>query len=53
MLDLVSSAVEHLEANSDIHVTADYRRRVAAVLGARALKDAIAEASAGGGRALQ
>jgi len=42
--DLVRSATEHLDANADIHVTADYRRRAAAALGTRALEDAIAEA---------
>jgi len=42
--DVVGAATGHLEANSDMHVTADYRRRVAAVLGRRALEDAIAEA---------
>ncbi len=44
--DLVRSATENLEANSDLHVSAAYRRRAAAVLGARALEDAIAEARA-------
>ncbi|MGE5157533.1 MAG: FAD binding domain-containing protein [Gemmatimonas sp.] len=47
--DLVRSATEHLEANSDLQVSADYRRRAAAVLGTRALADAIAEARAAGG----
>ncbi len=47
--DVVRSATEHMEANSDLHVTADYRRRVAAVLGIRALEDAIAEARRGSG----
>ncbi|WP_407176841.1 FAD binding domain-containing protein [Bradyrhizobium sp. STM 3562] len=47
--ELVRSATEHLEANSDLHVSADYRRRAAAALGARALADAIAEARAAGG----
>ena len=47
--DLVRSATEHMEANSDLHVSADYRRRAAAVLGTRALEDAIAEARAADG----
>jgi CO/xanthine dehydrogenase FAD-binding subunit len=47
--DLVRSAAEHLDANSDLHVSADYRRRVATALGTRALEDAIAEARASGG----
>ncbi len=42
--DVVGAAIGYLEANSDVHVTADYRRRVASVLGTRALEDAIAEA---------
>jgi CO/xanthine dehydrogenase FAD-binding subunit len=47
--DLVRSATEHLEANSDMQVSADYRRRVAVTLGTRALEDAIAEARANDG----
>lgn len=47
--DLVRSATEHLEANSDLQASADYRRRVAGVLGTRALEDAIAEARTAGG----
>jgi CO/xanthine dehydrogenase FAD-binding subunit len=42
--DIVRAATEGLEAGSDLHATADYRRRVAAVLGTRALEDAFAEA---------
>jgi CO/xanthine dehydrogenase FAD-binding subunit len=42
--DIVRAATEDLEAGSDLHATADYRRRVAAVLGTRALEDAFAEA---------
>jgi CO/xanthine dehydrogenase FAD-binding subunit len=42
--DIVRAATEGLEASSDLHATADYRRRVAAVLGTRALEDAFAEA---------
>jgi CO/xanthine dehydrogenase FAD-binding subunit len=44
--DLVRPAIEHLEANSDMTVSADYRLRVAAVFATRALEDAIAEARA-------
>jgi CO/xanthine dehydrogenase FAD-binding subunit len=47
--DLVRPATEHLEANSDLTVSADYRRRVAALFATRALEDAIAEARAVGG----
>ena len=42
--DVVRAGTADLEASSDLHATADYRRRVAAVLGARALEDAFAEA---------
>jgi CO/xanthine dehydrogenase FAD-binding subunit len=42
--DIVRAATEGLEAGSDLHASADYRRRVAAVLGTRALEDAFAEA---------
>ncbi len=41
---LVRAATGALEATSDLHATADYRRRVAAALGARALEDAFADA---------
>lgn len=44
--DLVHEATEELEASSDLHATASYRRRVAAALGARALEDAFSEANA-------
>ena len=47
--DLVRAATEDLEASSDLHATASYRRRVAAVLGTRALEDAIADARAANG----
>jgi len=47
--DVVGAATLYLEANSDLHVTADYRRRVASVLARRALEDAIAEARAATG----
>ena len=42
--DLVASATEQLDANSDLHASREYRRRVAAALATRALEDAIAEA---------
>jgi CO/xanthine dehydrogenase FAD-binding subunit len=42
--DVVRGGTADLEASSDLHATADYRRRVAAVLGARALEDAFADA---------
>jgi CO/xanthine dehydrogenase FAD-binding subunit len=44
ILDIVHAATADLETSSDLHATAAYRRRVAAVLGARALEDAFAEA---------
>ena len=43
-------ATAMLDATSDLHASADYRRRAAAVLGARALTDAIANAQAEGRR---
>jgi CO/xanthine dehydrogenase FAD-binding subunit len=49
IVDLLRAATRDLEASSDLHATADYRRRVAAVLGARALEDAFAEARSGQG----
>jgi CO/xanthine dehydrogenase FAD-binding subunit len=42
--DIVRAATEDLEVSSDLHATADYRRRVASVLGIRALQDAFADA---------
>ena len=48
--DIVRAATEDLEASSDLHATASYRRRVAAVLGTRALEDAFADARARGVR---
>jgi len=42
--DVVRAGTADLEASSDLHATADYRRRVAAALGIRALEDAFAEA---------
>jgi len=49
--DVVRAATEGLEASSDLHATADYRRRVASVLGTRALEDAFAEARSRNGAA--
>jgi CO/xanthine dehydrogenase FAD-binding subunit len=49
--DFVRAATEDLEASSDLHATASYRRRVAAVLGTRALEDAFTEARGVGGAA--
>jgi CO/xanthine dehydrogenase FAD-binding subunit len=46
--DIVRAATADIEASSDLHASATYRRRVAAVLGTRALEDAIADARAGG-----
>ena len=42
--ELVRAATADLEASSDLHATADYRRRVAVTLGTRALEDAFADA---------
>lgn len=42
--DIVRAAAKDLEASSDLHASASYRRRVAATLGARVLRDAFAEA---------
>jgi CO/xanthine dehydrogenase FAD-binding subunit len=42
--DVVVAAPQHLDANSDLHASRDYRRRVAAALATRAVEDAIAEA---------
>jgi len=42
--DIVRAATEDLQTSSDLHATASYRRRVSAVLGTRALGDAIADA---------
>jgi CO/xanthine dehydrogenase FAD-binding subunit len=42
--DIVRAATEDLETSSDLHATADYRRRVASALGTRALEDAFADA---------
>jgi CO/xanthine dehydrogenase FAD-binding subunit len=42
--EIVRAATADLEASSDLHATADYRRRVAVTLGTRALEDAFADA---------
>jgi CO/xanthine dehydrogenase FAD-binding subunit len=47
--EVVRTATADLEASSDLHATADYRRRVAVTLGTRALEDAIADAASGNG----
>jgi CO/xanthine dehydrogenase FAD-binding subunit len=45
--DVVRAGTADLEASSDLHASADYRRRVALTLGTRALEDAFAEAGSG------
>lgn len=47
--EIVRAATADLEASSDLHATADYRRRVAVTLGTRALEDAFADARSGNG----
>jgi CO/xanthine dehydrogenase FAD-binding subunit len=47
--EVVRAATADLEASSDLHATADYRRRVAVALGTRALEDAFADAHSGNG----
>lgn len=47
--DIVRAATKALDASSDLHASADYRRRLAATLGIRALDDAFAEAASGHG----
>lgn len=42
--EIVRAATADLDASSDLHATADYRRRVAVTLGTRALEDAFADA---------
>lgn len=42
--DVVRAATQDIETSSDLHATADYRRRVAGVFGTRALEDAFADA---------
>lgn len=46
---VVRAATADLEASSDLHATADYRRRVAVTLGTRALEDAFSDARSGNG----
>ena len=45
--EVVRAATTDLEASSDLHASADYRRRVAVTLGTRALEDAFADARSG------
>jgi CO/xanthine dehydrogenase FAD-binding subunit len=47
--EIVRAATADLDASSDLHATADYRRRVAVTLGTRALEDAFADARSGNG----
>lgn len=47
--ELLRAAAKELEAGSDLHASAAYRRRVAVTLGTRALEDAFAEAASGHG----
>jgi CO/xanthine dehydrogenase FAD-binding subunit len=47
--EVVRAASADLEASSDLHATAHYRRRVAVTLGTRALEDAFADARSGNG----
>ena len=47
--EIVRAAAAELEASSDLHASSDYRRRVAATLGIRALEDAFAEAASAKG----
>jgi CO/xanthine dehydrogenase FAD-binding subunit len=47
--ELVRVGTKDLEASSDLHASASYRRRVAVTLGTRALTDAFAEARSGNG----
>jgi carbon-monoxide dehydrogenase medium subunit len=47
--DVARAAAQDLEASSDLHASASYRRRVAATLGIRALTDAFAEATSAQG----
>ncbi|SDS71370.1 FAD binding domain-containing protein [Bradyrhizobium canariense] len=51
--DIVRAATADLETSSDLHASAAYRQRVAAVLGTRALEDAIADARAGGAQSAE
>jgi CO/xanthine dehydrogenase FAD-binding subunit len=45
--EAVTEAAADLDAMSDLHASADYRRRVAVALGARAVADAAADAASG------
>src|ERR1700759_440372 len=45
--EVVRAGTANLEASSDLHASADYRRRVALTLGARALEDAFTDARSG------
>ncbi len=47
--EIVGAATARLEATSDLHASADYRRRVALTLGTRALESAFADARSGQG----
>jgi len=47
--EIVRAATADLEASSDLHATADYRRRVAVTLGTRALEDAFSDARSSNG----
>jgi CO/xanthine dehydrogenase FAD-binding subunit len=49
IMEVVRAATADIEASSDLHATADYRRRVAVTLGTRALGDAFADARSGNG----
>jgi CO/xanthine dehydrogenase FAD-binding subunit len=42
--EIVNATTRHLETASDLHATAEYRRRVASALGARVIQDAADEA---------
>jgi carbon-monoxide dehydrogenase medium subunit len=46
--DIVRAALADVDIGSDLHVSESYRRRVAVILGVRALEDAIAEAKSAG-----
>jgi CO/xanthine dehydrogenase FAD-binding subunit len=46
VIEAVNTAAADIDANSDLHASAAYRRRVAAVLGVRALEQACRNASA-------
>ncbi|XSC47510.1 FAD binding domain-containing protein [Bradyrhizobium sp. RDT10] len=47
--DVVRAATQDLDTSSDLHATADYRRRAAAALGLQAIKDGLAEAQKASG----